>query len=104
MIAPGSEIALELSLGEIQLTSFIGKTKLEEQNWLTEVNAKGAGITAIFAYAHDKSKDMNIIVGQSLMNTTVPTGTAVTFTLSWDPNVPEPSPSPEPSPTPEPSS
>lgn len=99
-IAPDTTITLELSLGEIQLSSFIGRTKLEVQNWLTEVNAKGAGIEATFAYAHDKSKDMNIIVGQSLMNTTVPTGTAVTFTLSWDPNVPEPSPTPGPSPTP----
>jgi beta-lactam-binding protein with PASTA domain len=89
-------------LGEIQLSSYIGRTKLEVQNWLNEVNAKGAGITADFTYAHDKSKEMNIVVGQSLMNTSVPTGTAITFTLSWDPGVPEPSPTPEPSPAPTP--
>jgi len=99
-VAPNSTITLELSLGEIQLSSFIGRTKLEVQNWLFEINSKGAGIEAIFAYAHDKSKEMNIIVGQSLMNTSVPTGTTVTFTLSWDPNVPEPSPTPDPSPSP----
>jgi beta-lactam-binding protein with PASTA domain len=89
-IAPNTTVILELSLGEIQLLSYIGKSKLEVQNWLLDVNAKGAGITVTFAYAHDKSKDMNIVVSQSLMNTSVPTGTAVTFTLSWDPNVPEP--------------
>ena len=97
-IAPDTTITLDLSLGEIQLSSYIGRTKLEVQNWLNEVNAKGAGITATFTYAHDKSKEMNIVVGQSLMNTSVPTGTAVTFTLSWDPGVPEPSPTPESSP------
>lgn len=96
LIAPEMTITLEISLGEIQLSSFIGRTKLEVQNWLSEVNTKGAGIAATFAYAHDKTKEMNIVVGQSLMNTTVPTGTAVIFTLSWDPNVPEPSPTPAP--------
>jgi beta-lactam-binding protein with PASTA domain len=101
-IAPDTTITLDLSLGEIQLSSYIGRTKLEVQNWLNEVNAKGAGITATFTYAHDKSKEMNIVVSQSLMNTSVPTGTAVTFTLSWDPSVPEPSPTPEPTPTPTP--
>lgn len=102
MIAPNATISLNLSLGEIQLTSFIGRTKLDVQNWLLDVNAKNAGIEAIFSYANDKSKEMNTVVNQSLMNSSVPIGTVVTFTLSWDPNVPDTSPSPSPSPIPSP--
>jgi beta-lactam-binding protein with PASTA domain len=87
-LARGSTITLNLSLGQVEMISLIGKTKLDLYNWLSTVNSKGGNITATFTYADNHSYQMNIILNQSILNTLVPTGTTVSFEISWDPTVP----------------
>jgi eukaryotic-like serine/threonine-protein kinase len=91
-VAQGTDIMIYYSLGQVEMASYVGKTKLEMLNWLAAVNAKGGSILAQYTYANDQSYPMNIILGQSIMNTYIPTGTTVTFNLSWDPTVPTPTP------------
>ena len=91
-IAQGSDLTIYYSLGQVDVASFVNKTKLDMLNWLTGVNAKGANIKVSYTYANDKTLAMNQIIGQSIMNTYVNTGTAITFNISWDPAVTSPSP------------
>lgn len=87
-IAADRAINIQCSLGEIAIASFIGKTKLEVQNWLSEVNSKGGNLSVNYTYAHDESLAMNIVVDQSVMNTYIDPGTKLIFQISWDPMVP----------------
>ncbi len=82
-IAQGTDITVYCSLGQVEIASFVGKSKLDMLNWMTDVNSKGANLSAVYTYAGDTAKDMNMIVGQSVMNTNVSTGTAITFNISW---------------------
>jgi beta-lactam-binding protein with PASTA domain len=84
-ISQGAAITIGYSLGQIEMTSFIKKSKLDMLNWLADVNSKGANLSVVYTYANDKSYDMNIIIGQSIMNTYISTGTSITFNISWDP-------------------
>ena len=83
-VAQGTDIMIHSSLGQVDIASYVGKTKLDIITWLNTINAKGANITATYTYANDMSKSMNVVVGQSIMNTFVDTGTTIVFTLSWE--------------------
>lgn len=84
-ITQGSGITISCSLGQIEMTSFVGKTKIEMLNWLAGVNAKGGNISVAYTYANNMTYAMNIIIGQSIMNTYIDTGTTITFNISWQP-------------------
>lgn len=77
-----SSIKISYSLGPVQVPGFIGKTKLEMLTWLQDANSNGADLTAAYTYTDDETKDVNIILGQSVMNTSVDTGSTITFELS----------------------
>jgi beta-lactam-binding protein with PASTA domain len=87
-LAQGSTITLGLSLGQVEMISLIGKTKLDLYSWLNTVNSKGGNISATFTYADNHAYQMNIILSQSILNTLVPTGTTINFEISWDPTAP----------------
>ncbi len=87
-LAQGSGMTVTCSLGKIAISSFIGRTKLDMLSWLDSVNSKGASLSVNYTYANNKSYAMNIIIGQSIMNTYINAGTTITFDISWDPDVP----------------
>ncbi|HEY5467062.1 MAG TPA: PASTA domain-containing protein [Clostridia bacterium] len=102
MAAPGLTITIYNSLGLVDVSSFVSKTKLDMLNWLAGVNAKGANISAAYTYANNMSYAMNLVIGQSIMNTFIETGSTITFNISWDPVITAPTPSPTPTPAPTP--
>ena len=81
-----SGITVYYSLGRVQISSFVGKTKLEMLTWLQDVNSKGANLSAAYTYADDETAEMNMILSQSVMNTSIDTGSTITFKITWDPD------------------
>ncbi len=81
-IAEGEEVKIFLSLGRVQVPSFIGKTKLEAQSWQQDVNAKGAGVTLTFTEAYSNGGTAGSIISQSLKNEMADTGENIAFVIS----------------------
>ncbi len=82
VIEKGSEILLVYSLGKIDITSFIGKTKLDILTWQTEVNSKGADIELTFVESYGDKGTLGKIISQSILNDSIAPGTIIEITLS----------------------
>lgn len=81
-IAQGSAVTVTYSLGKVDVTSFIGKSKLDSMNWLEDVNDKGGNITAVFAEGYGDAGTCGMIISQSVINDYVNTGTTIQFSVS----------------------
>jgi len=81
-IAQGSSVTVTYSLGKVDVTSFIGKSKLDIMNWIEGVNDKGGNITAVFADGYGDAGTSGMIISQSVINDYVNTGTTIQFSVS----------------------
>ncbi len=81
-IAQGSAVTVTYSLGKVDVTSFIGKSKLDIMNWLEDVNDKGGNITVVFAEGYGDAGTCGMIISQSVINDYVSTGTTIQFSVS----------------------
>jgi len=81
-ITQGSAITVTYSLGKVDVTSFIGKNKLDIMNWLDDVNEKGGNITAVFADGYGDAGTCGMIISQSVINDYVNTGSTIQFSVS----------------------
>lgn len=81
-ISQGSTITVSYSLGKVDVVSFIGKSKLDIMNWISDVNDKGANITAVFSDGYGDAGTSGMIISQSVVNDYVNTGTTIQFSVS----------------------
>lgn len=81
-IDQGSAITISCSLGKVDVASYIGKTKLDLLNWLSDINTKGANITPTYTYGYGDEGTSGKIIGQSIVNDYVNTGTTINFVIS----------------------
>jgi beta-lactam-binding protein with PASTA domain len=81
-VAEGQEIKLSVSLGRVDVPSFIGRTRLDILSWQQDVNARGGSISLNFSEAYGDKGTAGTIISQSIKNDLVNTGTALEVTLS----------------------
>lgn len=81
-IKEGDVIKLDCSLGKVQITSFLGKTKIDILNWQSDVNSKYANIKLVFADAYGDKGSAGKITSQSVQNDYISVGTTVTAYIS----------------------
>lgn len=78
----GDEIKIYYSLGKVDVTSYIGKSKLDMLAWQSEVNSKGANITLKFTEAVGSKGTIGKIINQSIIDNQVATDTTISVTVS----------------------
>jgi beta-lactam-binding protein with PASTA domain len=81
-IQTGDEIKMTYSLGQIEVASYVGRTKLDIVNWQNEVNAKGGNITLTFSKAYGDKGTADKIIRQSIKNDFVNPGSKITVVIS----------------------
>lgn len=83
-INTGTEIKVVISKGmnQVEVSSFIGKTKLDIINWQREVNAENAGIKVIFTEAYGEKGSFGKIISQSIKNDYVNVGSEIKIVIS----------------------
>ncbi len=75
---PGNESLLVYqSLGRIPISDFTGQSKITLGEWLNEVNSKGGNIDLNILTSTSTTKPQGTIVGQSIVNDYVLTGTRI---------------------------
>lgn len=78
----GEEITLIYSLGKVEVSSYIGKTKLDILAWQADVNSKGANISLKFTESYGNKNTVGQIIEQSIKNNQVNTETTIEVTIS----------------------
>ena len=96
----GSVITIYSSLGMVEVSNFIGSSKLDVQKWATDANAQGANITVYFTTDYNSTQSSGKIYQQSL-NGYVAVGSILYFNISYGP-APTPTPTATPTATPTP--
>jgi serine/threonine-protein kinase len=81
-IVAGDTVKVSCSLGKVQLSSFIGKTKLDILNWQVDVNAKYASVKLTFSEACGEKGSVGKILGQSVQNDYVSTSATINIVIS----------------------
>jgi beta-lactam-binding protein with PASTA domain len=81
-IAAGDEIKLMYSLGQIEVASYVGRTKIDMVNWLNDVNSKGGNISITFSKAYGDKGTADKIIRQSIKNDYINPGTRITVVIS----------------------
>jgi beta-lactam-binding protein with PASTA domain len=82
IIITGSEIKLIYSLGKVDVSSFIGRTKLDILNWQSGVNENGANIVVLCTEDYGEKGTAGTIINQSVKNDYVNVGTTITVMIS----------------------
>ncbi|MDD5603931.1 MAG: PASTA domain-containing protein [Eubacteriales bacterium] len=81
-VGENSNITCNCSLGLVEVTDFIGKTKLDILNWQAEVNGKGADIRLSFTEGYGDKGTAGTIMNQSVKNDIVYTGSTIDIVIS----------------------
>lgn len=81
-IAEGNVIIVYCSLGKVEVSSFVGKTKLDMLNWQNDVNSKGAQISLVFTEAKGDKGTSGKIISQSIQNDVVNTDAKISAVVS----------------------
>ncbi|MFZ7120329.1 MAG: PASTA domain-containing protein [Eubacteriaceae bacterium] len=81
-IVSGDEIVIYYSLGKVDVSSFIGKTKLDILQWRDAVNENHGSITVVFSEEYGESGTYGKIVEQSVYDEIVETGTTINVVIS----------------------
>lgn len=76
------ELKLTYSLGQIDVASYIDKTKLDILNWQKEVNTKDGNISLTFSTIYGTKGSAGKIVSQSIKNDYVTPGTKIKVVIS----------------------
>ncbi len=82
IIPEGEVITVHCSLGQVAVSSYIGKTKLDILNWQQDVNGKGANIKLTFSEAFGEKGSAGTIINQSVANNLVNPGTTIAVVIS----------------------
>jgi len=81
-MSAGDTIKVNCSLGKVQLTSFVGKTKIDILNWQADANAKYASVKLTFSEAYGEKGSVGKILSQSVTNDYVSTSATINVVLS----------------------
>ncbi len=81
-VSEGSNIIVDISLGRVEIGSYIGKTRLEILNWQDQVNENGAGIELAFNEEFGGKGSAGKIISQSIKDDFVQVGSTISITLS----------------------
>ncbi len=81
-IKEGDAISLDCSLGKVQMTNYIGKTKIDILNWQSDANIKYANMKLAFSEAYGDKGSVGKILSQSVANDYVSTGATIHVVLS----------------------
>lgn len=78
----GSTVTVSLSLGKVALTNFTGRTLVELENWIKEVNSEGANLKINSSIAYSDSVSSGNIISQSPSTGDINPGTSITVSVS----------------------
>ncbi len=82
IVYAGGTVKVYYSLGKVDVGSFIGKTRIDVMNWQGTVNEKGAGIILGFTEGFGAKGTAGKIIGQSVVNEFVDTGSTINVVIS----------------------
>lgn len=82
-IAQGQSMTVVYSAGNtVPISSFVGRSQLEFQQWVNEQNSKGAHLTVVTSYQASSKVADGCVVSQSVMNTEVPLNQTIQVIVS----------------------
>lgn len=77
LIKKGDLVSITMSLGKVGVKNFIGDTEISFMDWLDEQNLKGANLVPSITYQYIDGAEKNKVIGQSIYDRRVDTGTTI---------------------------
>lgn len=82
LIKKGDLVSITISLGKVGVKNFIGDTEISFMDWLDEQNLKGANLTPSITYQYIDGAEKNKVIGQSIYDRRVETGTTIQIVVN----------------------